>query len=76
MGKGTNTVRVLLGAAARVTRLSAQMALRRDGACAICPPQARVLLGAAARLGEETDRAHRFAGGRRTTGCNAGDEPA
>ena len=38
----------------------------------VCPPQARVR----ARRGEGNDRANRFAGGRRTTGCSAGDEPA
>ena len=41
LGKGTNPVRVLPTAGARVTRLPAQTALRRDGACATCPPQAR-----------------------------------
>ena len=35
--------------------------------CATCSPQAR---------GEEADRANRFAGSRRITGSNAGDEPA
>ena len=60
--------------------------------CAICPPQARAFsqpgkTGAQrglapgtsrgrARRGEEADRANRFAGSRRITGSNAGDEPA
>ena len=40
--------------------------------CATCPAQPR----GRARCGGEKDRANRFAGSRRATGCIAGDEPA
>ena len=114
-GEEKDRVRDLLGAAARVTRLPAQMTLRRGAfarrvssrpkgtgarpcpcpgkqkpgvgtrperiacvrgmakkktGCASCSPQPR----GRARMSAGTKRADRFAGGRRTRSCTAGDE--
>ena len=85
LGKGTNKGRDLPGAAARLARRRRGFSPgRREQELGSClPGKTGAVRGHApgnnrgrVRLGEKRGRANRFAGGRRTTGCIAGDKAA